>query len=142
MVTPGWVSPDLFVAGYAAAQAVPGPLFTFATFLGAAAWGVGGAVLATLAIFGGGLLLMGGALPVWRQLGQVTTLRHAITGANVGVVGILAAALFDPIGRQALLVPLDFALAVLAFLALTQWRLPPWALVLLAAAGGALLALF
>jgi chromate transporter len=141
VVTPGWASPEIFIAGYAAAQALPGPLFTFATFLGAASLGVGGAILATVAIFAGGLLLMGGALPLWSQLGQLPTLRHAIAGANVAVVGILGAALFDPIAQHALLVPLDFALAVIAFVVLTQWRAPAWLLVAAAAACGALLAM-
>jgi chromate transporter len=142
VVRPGWVAPEVFIAGYAAAQAVPGPLFSFATFLGAASLGPGGAVLATIAVFAGGLLLMGGALPLWSRMGQVPTLRHAIAGANVAVVGILGAALFDPIGRHALQTPLDFGLAVLAYIALAAWRVPPWLLVAVAALGGALLALF
>ena len=145
VVAPGWVAPETFLAGYAAAQAVPGPLFTFATFLGAAAAPPGSAVLgaiaATLAIFAPGLLLMGGALPLWSRLAAVPAIGHLIAGANVAVVALLAAALFDPVATLALRTPLDFALAVTIYLLLAVGRVPPWLLVGAAALGGCLLAL-
>ncbi|WP_127754727.1 chromate efflux transporter [Devosia sp. 1566] len=145
VVAPGWVSPPTFLAGYAAAQAVPGPLFTFATFLGAAAAPSGytllGALGATLAIFAPGLLLMGAALPLWRRLAAVPAIAHLIAGANVAVVALLAAALFDPVATLALRTPLDYALAVTIYLLLAAGRVPPWILVGATALGGCLLAL-
>lgn len=139
VVDPGWVDGQSFLAGYGAAQAMPGPLFTFAAFLGAAISGPGGALLCLVAIFLPSFLLVLGVLPFWEGVRRRQWLRAALAGVNAGVVGLLLAALYDPIGREAIAGPLDFALAVLAYLALASGKLPAWALVLLAALAGGLL---
>ncbi|MCO5144922.1 MAG: chromate efflux transporter [Aquamicrobium sp.] len=145
IVAPGWVSADAFLAGYGAAQAVPGPLFTFAAFLGAllepAPNGIAGAALALVAIFLPGLLLLTGALPFWSALRARPRIRAPMAGVNAAVVGILGAALYDPVWTAAIRRPEDFALALVCFAALTVWKSPPWIVVLIAAAGGAGLAL-
>jgi chromate transporter len=142
VVAPGWISEERFVAGYGAAQAVPGPLFTFAAYLGAAMTpgpnGVGGAVIATIAIFLPGFLLTLAVLPSWGVLRQRGDLHAALRGVNAVVVGILLAALYDPVWTSAILRPVDLALAIAAFAALALWRIPPWIVVVLTAAGGAL----
>ncbi|WP_396600238.1 chromate efflux transporter [Frigoribacterium sp. R86507] len=144
LVEPGFVDDDTFLTGYAAAQAVPGPLFTFATYLGAVAdigpGGALGAVLATLAIFAPGLLLLVGVLPFWNTLGDRTPVRALMRGANAAVVGLLAAALYDPVATTAITGPGSFCLALVCFVLLVAWRTPPWAVVAVAAAGGLLLA--
>lgn len=146
VVPPGWVSSDDFVAGYGAAQAVPGPLFTFAAYLGAvstqspAGWLGGG--IALLAIFVPSFLLVFGALPFWDLLRTRIGFQSALKGINAGVVGLLLAALYDPVFTSAILRPLDFALALVAFAMLAFWKLPPWLVVVLTAAGGAFLARF
>lgn len=143
VVAPGWVTNEAFLEGYGLAQAVPGPLFTFAAWLGAvmgpAPNGVAGAAIALAAIFLPGLLLLYGALPYWDALRRRPAAQSAMRGANAAVVGILGAALYSPVWTSAVLAPRDFALALAGFLALTVWRAPPWTVVLgLAAAGGAL----
>ncbi|MGS1097201.1 chromate efflux transporter (plasmid) [Aquamicrobium terrae] len=144
-VTPGWVSNDAFLAGYGAAQAVPGPLFTFAAWLGTvmgpAPNGVTGAAIALAALFLPGFLILIGALPFWDQLRRTTWAQSAMQGANATVVGILGAALYSPVFTSAIGGMPDFALAIICFVALMAWKAPPWVVVLLAAIGGAALGL-
>ncbi|MGP0579505.1 chromate transporter [Paenibacillus peoriae] len=139
VVPTGWVSQEDFLAGYGATQAVPGPLFTFAGYLGAIAGGVPGAVVATLAIFLPAFLLVVGALPFWNGLRNNPKIQGALVGINAAVVGILMAALYDPLWTTAILKPMDFALAIILFMMLVFWKLPPWVVVLAGAAGGMLL---
>ena len=145
VVVPGWASNDAFLAGYGAAQAVPGPLFSFAAYLGAvtgpAPNGVFGAAIALVAIFLPGFLLLIGALPFWDEFRSRRFAQAAMRGANAAVVGILGAALYDPVWRSAILNPYDFALALTAFILLAVWKAPPWIVVALTAAGGAALGL-
>jgi chromate transporter len=144
VVQPGWVSHDAFLAGYGMAQAVPGPLFSLAAYLGAIMRpepnGLAGAALCLVGVFLPGLLLVVGALPFWDALRRRAPAQAAMRGANAAVVGVLAAALYDPVWVSAILGPRDFALALTAFLLLTVWRLPPWLVVTLTALGGAALA--
>lgn len=135
----GWLSADTFLAGYGAAQAVPGPLFTFAAYLGAASDGILGAAIALVAIFLPGFLILLAALPFWNQLRTVPQVQAGMRGANAAVVGILGLALYDPVFTSAVLSPLDLALALAGFVALVSWKLPPLAVVVaLAAIGGVL----
>jgi chromate transporter len=140
VVERNWVSPDAFLAGYGAAQAVPGPLFTFAAYLGAVVGpepnGVVGAAIALLGIFLPGLLLLYGTLPYWDRFRTRPAARAAMRGTNAAVVGILAAALYDPVWTSAVGAPRDFALASIAFVLLAVWRAPPWSVVALTALGG------
>ena len=144
-VTSGWVSNDAFLAGYGAAQAVPGPLFTFAAWLGAIMEsqpnGIAGAVIALTALFLPGFLILIGALPFWDRLRRTTWAQSAMQGANATVVGILGAALYSPVFTSAIGDLRDFALALACFVLLMAWRTPPWMVVLIAAAGGMGLAL-
>ncbi|HET7849694.1 MAG TPA: chromate efflux transporter [Pseudolabrys sp.] len=144
VVAPGWVTNDAFLAGYGAAQAVPGPLFTFAAYLGAVMRpepnGIAGAAIALVGVFLPGLLLVVGTLPFWDALRARPAAQSAMRGANAAVVGVLGAALYDPVWTTAILAPHDFALALAAFVLLTVWQLPPWIVVAFAAAGGAALA--
>jgi chromate transporter len=143
VVPPGWVSNEEFIAGYGAAQAVPGPLFTFAAYLGAVmhqppnGW-IGGA-WALVAIFVPAFLLVIGALPFWERLRERAGFQAALRGINAAVVGLLLAALYDPVWTSAIASAADFALALVAFGLLAFWRLAPWLVVLLTAGGGALL---
>jgi len=141
VVAPGWVSESAFLAGYGAAQAVPGPLFTFAAFLGAVAsappGGALGAALALVAIFLPGALVLMAALPFWRRLGPGRRARAAMAGVNAAVVGLLASALYDPVWTSAVRSPVDVALAVAGFSALVAWRTPPLVVVAALAAAGA-----
>jgi chromate transporter len=145
VVPPGWVTREQFVAGYGAAQAVPGPLFTFSAYLGAvmspAPNGWTGAGLALVAIFVPSFLLVVGSLPFWDELRSRPAFRDALRGVNAAVVGLLLAALYQPVWTSAILGPTDFALALAALGLLAFWKLPPWLVVLLAAAAGALLGL-
>lgn len=140
IVTPGWVSADQFLAGYGAAQAVPGPLFTFAAYLGAvlgpAPHGLAGAALALIAVFLPGFLLLVGVLPFWSQFRSQRGAASAMQGANAAVVGILGAALYSPVFSGSVRDMPDFALALACFVALMMWKAPPWFVVLMAAAGG------
>ena len=133
-VVPGGMDNATFLAGYGAAQAVPGPLFTFAAFLGAAsAQGPGGwvgAIVALLAIFLPSFLLVVGTLPLWNALRGRPALRSALMGINAAVVGLLLAAFYDPVWTAAIHTPRDFALALAALLLLQIWKAPPWAVVL------------
>lgn len=139
----GWVSKDQFLVGYGAAQAVPGPLFTFAAFLGAvsapAPNGVLGAAIALVAIFLPGFLLLVGTLPFWDAVRARPLAQAGMRGANAAVVGILGAALYDPVWVSAIVRPVDLVLAVAGFVLLMVWKLPPWMVVAaLAVAGGVL----
>ena len=144
-VVPGWVTPEQFLAGYGAAQAVPGPLFTFAAYLGAlAAPGATGlltAATALVAVFAPGLLLLVGVLPFWNAFRTRATAQAVMRGANAAVVGILAAALYDPVFVTAVVGPASFGLALVCFVLLVSWRVPSWAVVIVGAAGGVLVAL-
>jgi chromate transporter len=140
VVGPGWVSKDAFLAGYGAAQAVPGPLFTFAAFLGAvmndAPNGLAGGMICLLAIFASSFLLVIGAMPFWDSLRRVGAVRNALLGVNAVVVGILLAALYDPVWTSAIMSAADFGLALAAFTLLVFWKTPPWLVVILTALGG------
>ena len=142
-VASGWVSKDTFLAGYGATQAVPGPLFTFAAYLGAASGpmpnGVFGATIALFGIFLPGFLLLVGTLPFWDELRTRTWAQAGMRGANAAVVGILGAALYDPVWTSAVLRPIDFALTVAGFVALVVWKAPPWLVVVALAAAGAVI---
>ena len=137
VVPNGWATPDAFAAGYAATQAMPGPLFTFASYLGASAYGWLGAAIATAAVFLPGYLLVLGALPFWQSLRRTKAVAQAAYGINAAVVGLLLAALFDPLFLGAVRTPVDFAVASSLFVFIVFWKLPPWALVAIAAATGA-----
>jgi chromate transporter len=140
VVLPGWVSDSTFLAGYGAAQAVPGPLFTFAAYLGAVAGiapgGVLGAVIALLAIFVPGILCLLGALPFWHGLRIRPGAQAAMQGTNAAVVGLLGAALYNPVWTSAVQGPADFAVAATGFVLLVVWRAPPLLVVVLAAVAG------
>jgi chromate transporter len=144
-VARGWLDQGSFLAGYAAAQAVPGPLFTFAAWLGAvmgpAPNGTLGAALALVALFLPGLLIVISALPFWNHLRRDARAQSAMQGANAAVVGILGTALYDPVFTGAIGTRADFALALTCLVALIAWKAPPWAVVLFGAAGGAALVL-
>jgi chromate transporter len=144
VVPPGWVSDDAFLAGYGAAQAVPGPLFTFAAYLGAVMGpqpnGWTGAALCLVAVFLPSFLLIVGALPFWEQLRARPDAQAALRGVNAAVVGILLAALYDPVWTAGIKSGADFALGAAAFLLLYLWKTPPWLVVVLCALGGAALA--
>jgi chromate transporter len=145
VVPTGWVTNDMFLAGYGAAQAVPGPLFTFAAYLGVVMGpqpnGVIGAVLCLFAIFLPSFLLVVGVLPFWENLRGRPSAQAVLKGVNAAVVGILLAAFYNPVFTAAILKPQDFALAVADFLLLFMWETPPWLVVLLSAAGGVALSL-
>jgi chromate transporter len=145
VVPPGWVTPEQFVAGYGAAQAVPGPLFTFAAYLGAVMGprpnGVAGAALALVAIFLPSYLLIVGALPFWDALRARSGFQAALRGINAAVVGLLLAALYQPVWTSAIRAPADVALALVAFGLLALWKAPAWLVVALTAGGGALVPL-
>ncbi len=141
VVPTGLVSNDAFLAGYGAAQAVPGPLFTFAAYLGVvsspAPASLVTAGLCLLAIFLPCFLLVLGALPFWDALRQLGFMRAAMMGINAAVVGLLLAALYDPVWTSAIRRPADFAVALAAFVLLELWRVPPWIVVILSAIAGA-----
>ena len=140
-VRTGWIDNPTFLAGYGAVQALPGPLFTFAAFLGAVAQpqphGALGAAIALVAIFLPGLLLVIGALPFWNQLRASNKSRAVLAGVNASVVGILLSALYQPVWTSTILKPADFVVALAAFLALTVWKVPPWMVVATTAIFGA-----
>jgi chromate transporter len=144
VVSPGWISEADFIAGYGAAQAVPGPLFAFAAYLGAAFTpspnGILGGFLALGAVFLPSFLLVWGVLPFWDRVRGVATVQAGLKGIGAAVVGILGAALYDPVWTSAIFGPRDLALALVAFGLLVSWRLPPWMVVLVAAAGGEVIA--
>jgi chromate transporter len=144
VVRPGWIGPDSFLAGYGAAQAIPGPLFTFAAYLGAAMRpepnGFAGAAICLVAIFLPGLLLVTGALPFWNAFRTRPMAQAAMRGTNAAVVGILAAALYTPVWTSAILNARHFATALVGFVLLTVWKVPAWIVVILLALSGIALA--
>jgi chromate transporter len=143
-VGPGWVSDDTFLAGYGAAQAVPGPLFSFAAYLGAVVnpspHGIPGAVLGLIAIFLPGMLVLLGTLPFWNSLRELPSAQAAMRGINAAVVGLLGAALYNPLWITSVKTPGDFAVALVGFVLLMAWRAPPLLVVIIGAIGGAALA--
>jgi chromate transporter len=145
VVPPGWVDNDTFLAGYGAAQAVPGPLFTFAAYLGTVmgptpnGW-LGGAVCLA-GIFLPAFFLAIGPLPLWNWFRQHPAMRSVFKGVNAAVVGLLLAALYNPVWTSGIHAPADFALGIIAFLLLTLWAVPPWLVVILGAVAASLVAL-
>ncbi len=139
-VSTGWIDDNTFLAGYGAAQAVPGPLFTFSAYLGAVVkpepHGAVGATIALLALFLPGLLLVISVLPFWNQLRSNAKTRALFAGVNASVVGILLAALYQPVWTSSVHTPFDFAVVLAAFLALVAWKAPPWIVVCAVAAIG------
>ena len=146
VVPPGWVTNDAFLAGYGAAQAVPGPLFTFAAYLGAVMGpqpnGWAGAALCLVAVFLPSFLLVIGTLPFWDALRRRRLAQAALRGVNAAVVGLLIAALYNPVWTAGITNAYDVALAAAAFLLLFMWQTPPWLVVVLSALGGVLIAHF
>ncbi|MFO7807736.1 chromate efflux transporter [Guyparkeria sp.] len=143
VVQNGWVSTDEFLTGYGAAQAVPGPMFTFAAYLGALmgplGGGIFGAILALMMIFLPGMLLLVAVLPHWNQFRRWDRAHALMRGASAAVVGILGAALYHPAWTGAILGPHEFVLALTGFLLLSVWKLPAWAVVVILAGGGILI---
>jgi chromate transporter len=138
-VPTGWITKEAFLAGYGAAQAVPGPLFTFAAYLGAVMNGWKGGLLATVAIFLPAFLLILGTLPFWNSLRRNPRIKGALMGVNAAVVGILMAAFYHPIWTSSILAPIDFSFAAILFSMLVYWQLPPWIIVVTGAVGGSLM---
>jgi chromate transporter len=140
VVVPGWVSDSTFLAGYGAAQAVPGPLFTFSAYLGAVAGtppgGLAGAAIALLAIFVPGVLCLMGTLPFWHALRIKPGAQAAMRGTNAAVVGLLGAALYNPVWTSAVQGPVDFGIAATGFVLLVVWSAPPLIVVVLSALAG------
>jgi chromate transporter len=145
VVPPGWVSNDAFLAGYGAAQAVPGPLFTLSAYLGTVMRpppnGWLGGFICLVAIFLPSFLLLIAALPYWETLRRRSSVQSALRGVNAAVVGILLAALYNPVWTSAIFAPRDFAVGIVAFLMLAVWAVPPWLVVILGAIATAALAL-
>jgi len=143
VVRTGWATPEAFLAGYGAAQAVPGPLFTFAAYLGAVLGpepnGIAGAAIALVAVFLPGFLLLLGVIPFWESFRTKQSAQALMRGANAAVVGILGAALYSPVFTSGITSPPAFALALTCFVLLMAWKTPPWTVVLVAAAGGVLI---
>jgi len=140
-VAPGWVSDDTFLAGYGAAQAIPGPLFAFAAYLGAVAQpsphGVTGAALGLIGIFLPGMLILIGALPFWESFRARAGAQSATRGINAAVVGILGGAFYDPVWTSSVKTTADFSVALVGFVLLTRWRAPPVLVVLMGVLAGA-----
>jgi chromate transporter len=145
VVPRGWISNDEFLAGYGATQAVPGPLFTFAAYLGTAMRsapnGWTGGLICLTAIYLPSFLLLIAALPFWDALRHRRVVQSALKGVNATVVGILLGALYTPVWTSAIFTPTDFGLGVLAFLLLVVWRVPPWLVVILGALGATALSM-
>ncbi len=144
-VAPGWIGDDAFLAGYGAAQAVPGPLFTFSAYLGAMVTpqphGIAGAALGLLGIFLPGILILIGTLPFWNAFRSRAGAQAAMRGVNAAVVGVLGAALYNPVWTSSVKAPGDFAVALVGFVLLAAWRAPPLVVVLVSACGGIALAM-
>jgi chromate transporter len=144
VIPPGWVGNDAFLAGYGAAQAVPGPLFTFAAYLGTVMGpspnGWLGGLICVSAIYLPSFLLLVGVLPFWDALRRRTAIRSALAGVNAAVVGLLLAALYTPVWTSAIFTPADFAIGIVAFLLLTMWAVPPWLVVILGAVAASVVA--
>lgn len=145
VVQPGWVSANTFLTGYGAAQAIPGPLFTFSAYLGTVMEpspnGLAGAGMALAAIFLPGFLLLIGVLPFWNAFRRLDGVQALMRGANAAVVGILGAALYQPVWTSAIAGPREFALALTGFVLLSAWKMPPWAVVAITGLGGLLIGL-
>ena len=143
-VGPGWISDNTFLAGYGAAQAVPGPLFTFAAYLGTVVstspHGVPGAALGLVGIFLPGILILLGTLPFWDTLRKRANAQAIMRGVNAAVVGLLGAALYSPVWTSSVNTPGDFGVALVGFVLLTVWRAPPLLVVIASALGGVTLA--
>ncbi|QDK44825.1 chromate transporter [Bdellovibrio sp. ZAP7] len=143
VVNTGWVSSDAFMAGYGAAQAVPGPLFTFAAYLGAILTtnltGVFGAAACLIAVFLPSFLIVFGVLPFWEKLRRIKKMRFAVAGINASVVGLLIAAFYNPVWTSAIFTVKDFILAIICFVLLLFAKAPSWAVVILGALAGAVL---
>jgi len=137
VVPKGWVTDNQFLAGYGMAQAVPGPLFTFATYVGMASFGWKGAIVATIAIFLPSFLLVIGTLPFWEWIRQHSRFQAAFHGIHAAVVGLLLAALYHPVWTKAIQTPADFCLALAAFCLLAIWKCPPLVVVIISAMIGA-----
>jgi len=141
VVPTGWISNDAFLAGYGAAQAVPGPLFTFAAYLGTAMRpspnGWLGGLVCLFAIFLPSFLLLTGMLPFWDDVRKRSAMQSALQGVNAAVVGLLLAALYTPVWTSAIKGPIDFVVAILTVLLLAFWNVPPWLEVVLGALGTA-----
>ncbi len=144
-VARGWVSDDTFLAGYGAAQAVPGPLFTFSAYLGAVMKsppnGIAGAAISLIGIFLPGILVLLGTLPFWETFRRRADAQAIMRGVNAAVVGLLGAALYNPVWTSAVKTPGDFALALVGFVLLSVWQTPPLVVVIIGALGGIGLAL-
>ena len=144
-VGPGWISDDTFLAGYGAAQAVPGPLFTFAAYLGTVVkpspHGIAGAALGLIGIFLPGILILLGTLPFWETFRRRASAQAIMRGINAAVVGLLGAALYNPVWTSSVKTPGDFGVALVGFVLLTVWRAPPLLVVIVGALGGIALAL-
>ncbi|MGB6750443.1 MAG: chromate efflux transporter [Xanthobacteraceae bacterium] len=144
-VGPGWISDDTFLAGYGAAQAVPGPLFTFAAYLGAVVkpspHGVAGAALGLIGIFLPGILILLGALPFWETFRKRAGAQAVMRGINAAVVGLLGAALYNPVWTSSVKTPGDFGVALVGFVLLTVWSAPPLLVVIVGGLGGIALAI-
>jgi chromate transporter len=145
-VAPGWVSDDAFLAGYGAAQAVPGPLFTFAAYLGTVVkvepHGIAGAVLGLIGIFLPGMLVLLGTLPFWDSFRTRAGAQAVMRGVNAAVVGLLGAALYNPLWTSTVKSSADVGIALVGFVLLTMWRVPPLVVVLVSAAAGIATALW
>lgn len=143
-VTPGWISDDMFLAGYGAAQAIPGPLFTFAAYLGTVVapypHGPAGSVLGLVGIFLPGILILLGALPFWDSFRRRAGVQALMRGVNAAVVGLLGAALYNPVWTSTVHGPRDFGIALVGFVLLTAWRAPPFLVVAFSAVAGVLAA--
>ena len=140
-VPTGQITEEAFLSGYGATQAVPGPLFTFAAYLGTVMFGWQGGILATIAIFLPAFLLVIGTLPFWDILRSHPKMRGSLMGVNAAVVGILISAFYHPIWTSSILSPIDFAFASILYSMLAFWKLPPWVVVLTGAIGGSLITL-
>lgn len=139
VVPNGWISAEQFLAGYGVAQAVPGPLFTFASYIGGMIAGVGGVVVATVAIFLPSFLLIIGSLPFFNEIRKQPKLQAAFTGINAAVVGLLLAALYDPVWTSSVQTATHFSFAAVLYGLLAVWKYPPWVVVIIGAVGGYLL---
>lgn len=139
VVPNGWISAEQFLAGYGVAQAVPGPLFTFASYIGGMIAGVGGVVVATVAIFLPSFLLIIGSLPFFNEIRKQPKLQAAFTGINAAVVGLLLAALYDPVWTSSVQTVTHFSFAAVLYGLLAVWKCPPWVVVIIGAVGGYLL---
>ncbi|QHE51278.1 chromate transporter [Pontibacillus sp. HMF3514] len=141
VVPNGFISKEMFLAGYGATQAVPGPMFTFASFIGTVMSGVSGAVVATIAMFLPSFFLLIGVLPFWDDLRKVKRVRAALLGVNAAVVGLLIAALYDPIWTSAITSSKDVAVGLAAFTLLYFWKVPAWLVVILTVLGNVVISL-